>query len=148
MLNNEYLSYIYKKFSKIFRLDLKDNESEENIKKSFKIFSRLFDIWKIMLNYDEYLKNNEKYLLFLGKNSINMKINDINEKYTSMTILINLIKFPLLKINNNLEDLVLLKIYNKNGESIDIKIEDVFKGSDVNLSKINLIKFNFVINRR
>ena len=35
MLNNEYLSYIYKKFSKIFRLDLKDNESEENIKKIF-----------------------------------------------------------------------------------------------------------------
>ena len=35
MFNNEYISYIYKKLSKIFRLKLKDNESMENIEKSF-----------------------------------------------------------------------------------------------------------------
>ena len=42
MFNNEYISYIYKKLSKIFRLHLKDNASKEDIQKTFKRFFYIF----------------------------------------------------------------------------------------------------------
>ena len=80
MFNNEYISHIYKKLSKTFRLHLKDNASKEDIKKSFKRFSRLFDIWKIMLNYTDYFPRNIKYIQFFGKNSLNIKINDTKKR--------------------------------------------------------------------
>ena len=63
-----YIYYIYNQFSEIFMLDLKDNESEEKIKSSFKKFSDLFNAWKNMLNYDENLY--KKNIFFYGNNSI------------------------------------------------------------------------------
>ena len=104
-----YIYYIYNQFSEIFRLDLKDNESEKNIKSSFEKFSALFNIWKNMLNYDE--NSYKKYVFFYGNNSINIEPNDKFKDEFKIFININLIKSPLLSINNNIEDCFILGIY-------------------------------------
>ena len=140
LVNNENISYIYKKLSKIFRLNLKDNASEEDIKSSFKKFSRLFDIWKIMYNYEDY-KN--KYMIFSGKNCVNIKINNINKEIAQSFIYINFVKSPLLNINNGLKDCTILRIYNTKDQYKDIKFDDLFGNDKRNLSNINAINFTF-----
>ena len=66
--NKEYIYFIYNKLSKIFRLDLIGQK--ENIQNSFKKFCKIFDIWKLIFNYNEDLKLKEKYVSLYGNNNI------------------------------------------------------------------------------
>jgi len=141
MLKNDFIYFIYGKLSKIFRLQLNDNENKENIKSSFERFKKIFEIWKMIFNYGEYLKINEKYIILFGKNNIKIKINNINEKYEGTLININFVKSPLLNINNNIDDFSLLTIYNSKENFFVIKIKDIFKNNDIKVFNINSISF-------
>ena len=138
MLNHDYIYFIYNKLSKIYRQKLKEDENKEKIKASFEQFSKIFKIWKLFFNYNENIKTNERYLLLFGKNVINIKINSINEKYESTIINMQFVKPFLL----DEEELILLKIYNKKENYLEIKIKDIITDNEINLSNINSISFS------
>ena len=138
ILSHDYIYFIYNKLSKIYRQKLKEDENKEKIKASFEQFSKIFKIWKLFFNYYENTKTNERYLLLFGKNAINIKINSINEKYESTMINMQFVKPFLL----DEEELILLKIYNKKENYLEIKIKDIITDNEINLSNINSISFS------
>ena len=96
MLKSDYIFFIYNKLSKIFRLRLKDEEDKEKIKSSFDKFCKIFEIWKMIFNYRDDKKANEKYMLFFGNNNIKININNIDKNYECTKINIKLPYFLLL----------------------------------------------------
>ena len=123
MLNRDYAFFIYNKLSKIFRLNLKNEEDKEKIKTSFDKFRKTFEIWKLLFNY-EGDKSNEKYIQLFGKNSIVIKIYQTDDTCPSTKININFVKSPLFNININNEDFSLIKIYTPK-EYFELKIKDI-----------------------
>ena len=137
--NKDYIYFIYNKLSKIFRLDL--IEDQTNIENSFSKFAKIFEIWKIIFNYDEDLKLREKYISFFGNNNIEINISDIDSNYVSTVININFVKSSLLSINKKIENCSLVKIYNSDGQFFEVKINDIKFKDNKNISDINLIRF-------
>ena len=124
MLNRDYAFFIYDKLSKIFRLNLRNEEDKEKIKASFDKFCKIFEIWKLLFNYEGDMKSNEKYIQLFGKNSIIIKINHTDKTHPSTNININFVKSPLFNINVNNEDFVLIKIYTQK-EYFELKLKDI-----------------------
>ena len=139
MTHTDYIYFIYHKLSKIFRLELKDDLSI--IDESFKKFNKIFDIWKLIFSYDEELKLKERYISFYGNNNIEIKISDINANYVSTVININFIKSQLLSMNNDIENFSLIKIFNSNGDFVEVKAKDIQFKDNKSLSDINSIRF-------
>ena len=136
--NNDYLYYIYNKLSKIFRLNLVDDES--NIDETFSKFNKIFDIWKLIFNYDEDLKLKEKYITLYGNNNFTININNIYTNYISTVININFIKSSLLSMNKNIENFSLMSINSPN-ESFEIKLNDIKFKDNKSITDINSIRF-------
>ena len=151
ILNKEYTYFIYNKLSKIFRLELIGEK--KNIENSFKKFCKIFNIWKLIFNYNEDLKIKEKYISLYGNNNIEINISNISQNYVSTVININFIKSLLLCMNYNLKNFSLIKIYNNEGEINEIKINDIKFKENKNISDINMLTFiindnkiNYIIN--
>ena len=138
MLNRDYVFFIYNKLSKIFRLNLRNEEDKEKIKLSFEKFCKIFEIWKMLFNYEEDSKSNEKYIQLFGNNYIIVKINQIDENYLETKININFVKSPLFNININNENFVIIKIYETTEKYLEIKLKDII--SD-NYELIHSIQF-------
>ena len=143
--NTEYINFIYNKLSKIFRLYLLEDQSNMDI--YFSKFCKIFDIWKLIFNYNNDLKLKEKYISFYGNNNIYINISDIDTNYVSTVININFIKSSLLSMNNNINNFSLIKLFNSNGQFCEIKISDIqFKGNNT-LSDINSMRFIITDNK-
>ena len=140
MTNSNYIYFIYNKLSKIFRLELLEEDSSK-INNSFSKFCKIFDIWKLIFNYEKDLKLKEKYISFYGNNNIEIKINNVDLNYVSTMINITFIKSLLLSINNNIENFSLIKIYNSNGHFFELKINDIKFKENKNLSNLTSIRF-------
>ena len=146
MLKSDYIFFVYNKLSKIFRLRLKDEEDKEKIKSSFDKFCKIFEIWKMIFNYRDDIKANEKYIQFFGNNNIKININNIDKAYECTKINIKLVKSSLFNININNDDFILLKIYNSNDEFLEIKIKDIIKeDDDIIISSIKFIINNNIL---
>ena len=143
--NKEYIYFIYNKLSKILRLELIGQK--ENIQKSFKKFCKIFDIWKLIFNYNEDLKLKEKYISLYGNNNIEINISNISQNYVSTVINIYMIKSLLLRINNNIKSFSLIKIYNNEGQICEININDIEFKENQNISDINLLTFIIIDNK-
>ena len=148
MLNYDYIYFIYNKFSKIYRLELKQEENKEIINNSYEKFCKIFEIWKLIFNYSDDFIINQKYIFFYGKNEIDVKIDNIDENYISTIINISFVDSILLDINNNIEDFSFLKIYNSDEKFSDIKLKDIqFDKNIKTISNINSIIFIFFDNK-
>ena len=144
MLRRDFIFFIYNKLSKIFRLKLRNEEDKEKIKSSFEQFYKIFEIWKILFNYEDDIKANEKYIQFFGNNNIIIKINNIDKTYECTKININLVNSSLFNININNEDLVLIKIYNSKDEYLEVKIKDIITEDDT----LSIYAIKFIINNK
>ena len=142
ILKRDYILFIYNKLSKIFRLELRNKPDSKNLKLSFNKFRNIFDIWKIIFNYEDDIKANEKYIQLFGNNNIIIKINNINKSYESTKININLVKSPLFDINTDNEDFVLIKIYNSKEEFLEVKLKDIIKDNDDIIYSIRFVLNN------
>ena len=130
MLNQDYVFFIYNKLSKIFRLHLRKNEEDkEKIITSFDKFCKIFEIWKLLFNYEGDMKSNEKYIQLFGKNNIIIKINQTDETYPSTKININFVKSPLFNINVNNQDFILIKIYTQK-KYFELKLKDIIEDNE------------------
>ena len=139
MLNRDYVFFIYNKLSKIFRLNLRNEEDKEKIKLSFEKFCKIFEIWKMLFNYEEDSKSNEKYIQLFGNNYIIVKINQIDENYRETKININFVKSPLFNININNENFVIIKIYETTEKYLEIKLKDIISDNYELLHSIQFI---------
>ena len=150
MLKYEYVYFIYNKLSKIFRLKLKNSEDKEKIKSEFEKFCKIFEIWKMLFNYGDEFKANEKYIQLFGNNNIIFKINSTDEKNQGTTIKINMVKSPLLNINIKNEDFTLIKIYNSKEEYFELKLKDIIQDENLIIYSIQFIvennKLFYIIN--
>ena len=142
ILKRDYILFIYNKLSKIFRLELRNKPDSKNLKLSFNKFRNIFYIWKIIFNYEDDIKANEKYVQLFGNNNIIIKINNINKSYESTKININLVKSPLFDINTDNEDFVLIKIYNSKEEFLEVKLKDIIKDNDDIIYSIKFVLNN------
>ena len=61
--DKEYIYFIYNKLSKIFRLNL--TEDQTNIDNTYTKFCKIFEIWKLIFNYDDELKLKENIFLYM-----------------------------------------------------------------------------------
>ena len=138
--NSNYIYFIYNKLSKIFRLELNE-ENLSNVNNSFSKFCKIFEIWKLIFNYADDLKLNEKYISFYGNNNIEIKINNIDLNYVSTMINITFIKSSLLPINDNIENSSLIKIYDSSGKFFELKLKDIKFKENKNISYLNSIRF-------
>ena len=150
MLKYEYVYFIYNKLSKIFRLKLKNGEDKEKIKSEFEKFCKIFEIWKMLFNYGDESKANEKYIQLFGNNNIIFKINSTDEKNQGTTIKINMVKSPLLNINIKNEDFTLIKIYNSKDEYFELNLKDIIQDENSIIYSIECIiennKLFYIIN--
>jgi len=140
LTHTDYIYFIYNKLSKIFRLNLVEDESY--IDATFFKFNKIFDIWKQVFSYNKELKLKEKYISFYGNNNIVVNISNINENYTSTDIIINFIPSSLSMKNNDKDNFTLMKILcSNNNESFEIKVNDIELKDNKPLSEIDSIKF-------
>ena len=142
MIRYEYIYFIYEKLSKIFRLHL-SSDNKDDIKNSFLKFSKIFEIWKLIFNYENDYNINYKYFTFCGNNNIIINITKTEKDYISTGININFIQSKFLDINNNINDSFLLKIFDKNNKCFEIKLKDIIFDEGKNISNINNIQFIF-----
>ena len=143
--DKDYIYFIYNKLSKIFRLNL--TEDQTNIDNTYTKFCKIFEIWKLIFNYDDDLKLKEKYFSLYGNNNIKIDISNIDSNYVSTVVNIDFIKSSLLSLNNNNEDFSLIKIYNSEGQFKEIKISDIKFKNEKNISDINSIYFMITDNK-
>ena len=140
LTHTDYIYYIYNKLSKIFRLNLVEDES--NIDETFSKFNKIFDIWKNVFSYNKDLKLKEKYISFYGNNNIVVNINNINQNYSSTVISIDFIQSSLSMMNCDKDNFTLMKIFCSNyDEPFEIKANDIELKDNKTLSEIDSIRF-------
>ena len=157
--NKNIFYFIYAKMSQYFR---NHDYKEENMLIKFK---QIFEIWKLLYNIENFPQNNQvnsNNIYFYKINNKNIEINFKEQKLlidafehilsskekkiffqkgdksnNELIISINFEFSSILKVNNYIKDFSFLKIYNKKGEVVEFKYEDVFKEN----------MFNCIINR-
>ena len=149
--NKDFVNFIYKKLSKIYR-----NPEKLQDLKYFKKFEKIFTVWKLL--YKKSIcseKSNDSLINLYGKkksNSNYLKLsfkNDLKKKY-KFSIFITFEKSPILNINKFDDNFYFIKVSNDRS-FITLKYNDIFNDknpfsfSEVDMIIFYLTKFSYSI---